>query len=357
VLRDSTDHTAVKRAAVTALVLSATLVLAALGIATGWMAPRLKEHGALIEGGLRLACAMGALWLGIWLFGRLDRTITLEVDFRDQQPTPDFLHLQRLQSGAASSFTDVDHGVVATFVELVTSPERYRSRVAETINLDGRSLQQSVLVEFALPRISPGYEFLYLPLLHPFKGELVDDFHLRDANDGSLPDLSHEETTQLASAGLRLLIAEAAATSGQGGDIDIDKSVRDIELALLQVLAARGPVTADELKPRINTFVGELVERLGADSHDHSIQRLTRYVRALSHAYPIVAVIPASRIVGNRLLLKYARAILPTSQKGSGTRGLVRLGLGLRPNQVFLPAGLAFTGQSYHLRVNGPDGT
>lgn len=263
---------------------------------------------------------------------------------------------------------------VTTFAELIMSPAKHRVRVAETIDLEGHLMVQRVTVEFDLPRGWEQAKFLYVPVLHPAKGELVDNFHLRDAGDNSLADLSYEETTRLAAAGLRLLMAFGYQTALAARGIGVeeagewpDAASRASEKELLTLLAMRGHVELEPMRRTLNELLGPLeVDELTRD-------RLTRYVLELCGAYPIVAVVDPGTVTGGRVLIKYERTLMPSSltavddpdaagrraranaRRAKHWRGLARIGLGLRPSQVAIPVTLALTASSYHLRLNAPD--
>jgi hypothetical protein len=73
-------------------------------------------------------------------------------------------------------------------------------------------------------------------------------------------------------------------------------------------------------------------------------------------SYPIVAVIPMDSVIGRRVLVRYARTVIPSAER-HGWRGRARSVLGLPPDQIRLPISLALTCGSYHLRVTGPPDT
>jgi hypothetical protein len=344
------------------------------------------EFGDWYEGLGRAGCLLLAVALGYVIFRRLRNTLRRERDHTPDPPSqPSINWLQKLQVSAANRLeTTYDEDAVRTFVALITEPTRHRSRVAESITLEERVITQHVSVEFALPRIDPCHTARYLPLLAPMKGQLVDNFRLTDAAGKSLVDLSFDETTKLAAAGLRLLLlqaldlgcadpecAEADADSGQptpsraqesqrataAMSARVDTELRGIELSLLGQLARRGAVSQEDAAREIDAafaLVPGLLTDLGRE-------QVREYVLPLSVAYPIVAVVPTDAVVADRTLLHYERALIPASlnERGSGPfrgwhRGLLRIGLGIKPFQISLPVLLASTAASYHLRLNGP---
>jgi hypothetical protein len=347
---------------------------------------------------LRLACLALASTLGIAILLRVLRVVR-ENDYpRFHVPQPNNRRLRERQRAGIDLLINA-RGAVVSFVEMIVSPERYRPRVVETIDFEARIIRQSVSVEFLTPdiaRIEPPRtalgkaeaggpavsvglrdKFLYIPILQPFKGELVDNFQLRDAGGTSVVDLTNEETIRLAAAGLRFLVREAVRSAGGMLDDNIDAQ----EFLLLSLIARRG---REGPRPRISAnsgkrigsarpfarsgkeisghgpveqLVTEIVKtNLGLTETTPERRRLERYVRALSNSYPIVAVVDRERLLDRRILMKYARSRIPTATRRSFV-GFVRMIFGLQPDEVHLYTDLALTAGSYHLRINGPIST
>lgn len=338
--------------------LPATLAIALLltGAVGGW-SERLGLPDNRSEGFVRVGALLGALVVGVWLFSRSRNQALAESSTGQRPPSemaPERLELPKLvalQTEAASLVEDARH-TVALFADMVADPERYRTRVSETIDVEGRIVRQTVSTEFRLRGIEKVDPHLYIPVLQPSKGELIDHFHIRDGSDTFLVDLTYAETIRLAAAGLRLLVLQAAEHEGRPPSV-LSDDVRAGELALLDLIARRGPM--DET--RTEQLLTEAVEGLRAHlTNDVARERMRRYVLKMSMSYPIVAVLPSESLVDGRALLRYSRTVVPVSHR-PGWRGTLRLGLGLRPYQVALPVTLAFTTGSYHMRVNGPPGT
>jgi hypothetical protein len=292
--------------------------------------------------------AAAGVVLGVFALVLVSRYKPAEAPSNGHIFQPDVDWLFDLRNDAAKQRFNRESGALISFVEPLVNPARCRSRVVETIDLDGRCMRQRVTVEFSLPDGIVGDHELYLPVVHPPKGDLIDNFNLSDASDESLTNLSYEETTRLAALGLRsLLIRVTNVPYGQW------TTTREAEVILLGILAKRGPLTEGFADEKIEQGL-KMVE--GLDQVPPTSKDLLRnYIRALSASYPIVAVVPAGLIVSNRVLLKYERSIMPQS-RAPGKESKVRLGLGLLPHKVDLPIDLPLTAGSYHLRVNGPIG-
>jgi hypothetical protein len=324
-------------AALIGLAALASLFFTAL---SGWLVPR---HSALTEGLARgaailLAIALTGLALRV-LLGVSPARVPPEPAYQ-----PDIEWLAQLQE-VITAPTYAHHGALVAFIELVTNPADFRSRVAETIDLEGRGIHQRVSVEFVLPVDDIDSKHFFLPVLTPIKGDLVDNFRLFDGNGGSLTNLSYQESMELAAVGLRVLLT--AATKKQYREW----STRTLsaELIMLELIARRGPSDIKAVKATIKHALKLLERKASRDAKE----LITTYLVSLSVSYPIVAVVPKNLVVLNRVLLRYEQTIIPSSQT-AGLSGKFRIGIGVRPSQVTIPVDLAMTAASYHLRINGP---
>lgn len=258
---------------------------------------------------------------------------------------PDIDWLARLQEEISAPSFEYQPGALIAFIELITSPAEYRSRVAETIDLEGRGIHKRVSVEFVLPDSDLDNEYFYLPVLRPVKGDLVDNFRLIDGPGGSLTNMSYLETVQLAAIGLRALLIIATGTQYS----QWATRTRTAELILLELIARRGPSPARSIRTSIKRGLKLLEGRPNRDAKD----LIRAYLSSLTTSYPIVAVVPKNLVVMNRVLLRYEQIVMPSSQS-VGLSGKLRIGIGVHPSQVILPLDLAMTAGSYHLRINGP---
>ena len=323
------------------------------------------RHGNLYEGLARLACGLVAVYLGWKVFGRLRSRLGASTDRgpRKPPPQPSTNLIMRLQTSAAPDLDTVYHKeAVLAFVKLIIDPVSYRSRVAESSTLEERVVTQHVSVEFSLPPIPATPPAVYVPLLMPLKGQLLDNFRLTDASGTSLPDLSFEDTTRLAAAGLHLLLTSALETGTDPGAMPgasaIAATARDaakmsslygLGINLLNQIARRGAVAQSEAAQ----FIDDALDTTTLSLTKAGKSLIREYALALSVAYPVVAVVPAGSIVGGVLLLKYERAVIPASLHEKG-RGMLRVALGIKPFQIAVPLQLGATAASYHLRLNGP---
>jgi len=400
------------------------VVLLLAAIATGWIDRDPTHDQRVLEGAVRATCGFFALVVFYFMLRGLrdkDRSSN-----RSEDPIyePDLIWLTDLQEATADSsvegkpgrvFTEDDYGVITTFINLLTEPADYRSRVVESIELDGESIRQRVSVEYMLPDVELGNSSAVLiPVMSPRKDELVDKFDLRDANGGSLVDLSYEETTRLAAVGLRMLLrgtldflngtsdgptlgAPTPVPASDGKASQQAQSEEQLEnhliLAVLEVLAARGrippevaaavgkPTTQEEGDPTLSTpdkvqsvetallaiiakrgstdaktvdaQIEKVLNRLPGAQSAGDMALLRRYVKNLASAYPIVAATPRSSIVGRRVLIKYERTLI-SPPRAKSWKDPVRIALGLRPSQVTVPLDLSLAAKSYHLHVNSP---
>lgn len=278
-----------------------------------------------------------------WIAYHIDwrKLIANNTNKADPPFQPDERSLAELQRGVNLDSLALDTKGLVTFIELMTDPARYRTRVSETVDLAERQITQQVSIELSIPHAALSAKYLYLPILMPLKGELLDNFRLYNSSGTSLPNLSYVETTHLIAAGLRFLLAADKTASAETVAVD--------EIVLLGPVARRGVIKPTEADKEIE----ERLNALKIDISDVTYARLLTYLSALSASYPIVVVLPPSSSIAGRILVKYERSIIPVSER-KGLEGKLRLALGIRPHQVAIPVNLAFTSASYHLRLNGP---
>lgn len=312
---------------------------------SGWLAHLEHDHNPRTEAAVRLVCLVVALVCGTTAYRIRRAALLAEKPSSVLVSQPGMLWLADLQKSVASGALQHDYAAISSFIELITNPARHRSRVVENIDFKDRAIQQYVSVEVTLPNVASDERSptLYLPVLQPIKGELIDKFALTDAAGSRLTNLSYEETTRLAALALRILLLDATGSFELGDDEKIT------ELALLDIVARRGKTSASATE----ATVSNALKTLGTVDHDERTERLKSYLLSLSLAYPIVAVVPRALVVANRLLLRYERTIIPVSEH-KGWHGDLRLGFGIRPNQVAIAPVLALTSGSYHLLINCP---
>jgi hypothetical protein len=266
----------------------------------------------------------------------------------DQAFTPDESWLADLQTHIESDMQALDRRGIIAFIDLLVNPARYRVRVAENVDFAERGLRQQVTVEFGLPPFALEAKYLYLPVLLPIKGELLDNFRLYDASGKSLANLSYEETTRLAAVGLTYLLSAYEPTNA--GEESHDSSATAIDqIVLLGPVAKRGRINLADTQSDID----ERLNALRTKVSDSTRERLRAYLQLLTATYPIVVIVSPASTTAGRLLVTYEVTLIPRSER-NGLEGKLRLALGLRPHQIAIPVDLAYSAQSYHLRINGP---
>lgn len=297
-----------------------------------------------------------AIIAAIAVIGQLFRSSLHELENSNGPAVPDSI-FQPDRSWLRDRLKDIygrpnDTSAAQAFVELIIDPARYRTRVIETIGLDGRSIVQEVSVEFALPVEIDGAPYAYLPVLLPIKGELVDNFSVYDNSGNSLPNLSYDETTVLVAMGIQSLLEEAASASGSGSnDSTVIKNMPLDCIDLLELPARRDSVDRATVMDKLESLIQNL--RTTTTLQDDVETRLRTYLTSLSFTYPLVILASESAIATRRVMIKYKRVILQATER-KVFRAKLRLLLGMTPHQLAIPTNLAVTAASYHLRVNGP---
>lgn len=316
------------------------LVSLSFAAVTGWLTPRFS---VVVEGSTRGVLAAIAVALGFTALRVLMKQAPPKPKaVRPYQPDVDWL--ARLQKTISEPRLECEPGALVAFIDLITEPSDYRSRVVETIDLDGHNINKRVSIEFVLPSNVAGCKSLYLPILQPTMGDLVDNFRLTDGSGSSVTNLSYLETVELAAIGLRALLLSAT-----GKPYREWVSTRAAELVLLELIARRHPSDVKSVESNIKKGL----KRLEGTVTNEAKAVIGAYLRSLCAGYPIVAAVPRDLVVSNRILLRYERTVIPAAHS-AGFMGKVRVGLGVRPSQITIPVDLAMTAGSYHLRINGP---
>jgi hypothetical protein len=290
-------------------------------------------------------------------------------------------------------FGGIEPAAMTAFLGMLHNPAAYRARTTETIRLDGTAIRQHVRLELVTSEMQglrakqrhsaaanepSGSESsndepmtIYIPIIRPLKGELVDELSIADSTGAGVSYLSYEETIQLCSAVLRLLVDHALGItkepSRQGAVLTAQQVKQQAaEVALLRIIATRGQPDGGETQEIIDAAIAQIKgnpSTLGPESKgaSHPVQdvdeelawrRLRHFVQVLSVAYPVVASlsIPGGT---TRVMIEYDR-VLPVRARILRWRDRLRLTLGLRPLQATIPLDLAYQTDSYHLRVHGP---
>jgi hypothetical protein len=378
------------------------LALLALSAASSW---RPQSMAASSEAKLRVAAVTGAILLAIaTLITSVKRRSKIAARSRrnyqiSPYPDPDFL--AACQSEAAQRLNQ-SRIAVPLLVEMILSPSEYRMRTVEVISLDGRSIKQHVSLIFSFTDTRPflfnstdtveesvggnGHraehtldqpesgrqipQLLYVPVLVPRKGDLIDQLEITRSDGRAAVSLSYEQSLRVISLGLRYLLVAALTEPGhEHPDFD-NANFRKAELILLRLIARRGPVDrqGDEWKgvKRIVDdtlrFLGELFplhesdgsagatqgEQANKQRRTEALGHLRDYVLKLVQGYPIIVSLPNDQQPRRRL--QFERTIVPAPRKTAR----LRLWLGLRPDRVEIPINLGFETESYHLEVVGP---
>lgn len=407
------------------------LLLLGLAASQNWFH---VKHTFITEGQIRLAALSAAVLtmilvaiLSVWRHARDE--LPSPTDYQIQ-PLLDPDILATTQKAAAQHLSH-SKMAIPLLVDMILSPSKYRMRIIESISLVGRSIKQQVKLEFTfsdvrsfltsslsnkaaeisegdgavvlerphlatpgnvrtaeitarsntLKRLEDGLEhdrevpeLIYVPVLVPLKGELIDYLQIYRSNGTVAASLSHTQSLRLLSLGLRYLLVAALVNPKNYVDLIKDSEFTDLlkdpkfieaELGLLQLISRRGPVDqyADALQraeggldqPLVNLDdILEELENLYKEAGVPDVERtrgladVRRYVEKLVYCYPIIVDLPNN--AQPRRHLQYERVIVP---RPLGTSRL-RLWLGLRPDRVQIPISLAFEADSYHLEVVGP---
>ena len=318
-------------------------MLIVLSMAGWWIQDLLRAEAPVLEAAFRIALTL----LGIILLVRGSRVVRdAEPSGTIAQPTPAWIEQRQKAAGRQleEKYRD-DTTPLNTFATAIITTSTLRSRVVETISLDtdGQSIRQHVSVEYV--RGSDAAIELDLPLIIAPKGDLIDNFSVTDSAGTALTTLSYEEGVELSAQALHILITALYPTLPA-------PDFSAIELDLLGVIATRGKISRTEVSTIWQEAAQKLRQLRPATTLDpDKLQRLEQYFRTLAVSYPIVTNVAI--IAGQeRVLIKYERTLIP--RELGGRRAKLRGLLGLSSFQIRIPLKLAFSTDSYHLRVEGP---
>ena len=301
---------------------------------------------------------------------------------------------------------------VPPLVEMILNPSYFRMRTVESISLASRNITQRVSIDFSFTDVrwllpsafgSPGDnsdsteqrtakipQFLYIPLLIPRKGKLMDRLEITRSDGRFTSALSYEQSLRVLSLGLRYLIIAALIRPKKKPHLDDpDAPVLNsaefhmAELKLLMQIARRGPIIREdsegnetkswkELKLQVEgqlKLIKDLCDKANPGEsledraeRDKAMRHVEDYVLMLAYSYPIIVALPNTDPQPRRRL-NYERIMVPVPEVDVDARHRFwlwqaiarrRLWLGLRPDNAQIPVNLAFNTDSYHLEVMAP---
>jgi hypothetical protein len=275
----------------------------------------------------------------------------------------------------------------------VLEPSELRQRISERYIPDLRTLTQEVTIEVKIPerlfsfgqgKASESGETagsILFPIMILPKGE-INDLDVYAEDNVRIPVLSYREYLQLAAGILRLFLREAfglasdqsLAQAPQPSTRSAESDVLHLEhRALCQIMkrAQANVKTNHRISPVSDEAVqiANLIESLQVIPERKVYLELAgALIRKLSMHYALVAATPAGR--DGRFVIRYYRTLIPElelapekneSEKAlersfERLKGWLRILLGTRPVSVTVVLDNAWTCQSYHVEVDGPEG-
>ena len=332
---------------------------------------------------------IGLLVLGVglvvrycWLVARLDYKRYPTGPWR--QPTSDLVSAA-IEFGNAvdNSLLNgrIDRVAAYDFARRFLSSSATRSRVAETITLNGDHVMRSSTIEFR-PEIANGTEgpvlifssnrssaLRYIPILRFNKGHLVGNLSITSASGEKLTTLAHSEYLILVGVCVSALLAAAVDRTSLSSDPAFLKKYTEVETILHSKCIAKGiPEAADVEKMSVDllTFLKEQFTLVSPDD----ARLLCNFVARAHAAYAIVisAEIPREQhaLFQYSYSEKLVTVVTPKAEKirdrlkkqnivdrlRDNTRDL----LGLDPVVLNIDASRTKKCSSYHLRVSAPPG-
>jgi hypothetical protein len=296
-------------------------------------------------------------------------------------------HAHKLQALAGKKHFSTT--MMQGFALAVIAPSELRQRVVETYTPTRRTLDQKVTVDVQVPSRYTGrrtagtgagsgsreVERIAFPVIIPPKGMLLDNLDIYDAEHKHVAALTYREYLLLASCTLRTLLLSAYKSQ----QLPPEAKTPEYQ-ALLAIIERNNPGSAREpTRHRPTQGADSAIDMLkGLEPtviDPESLRMAIRLVKELSGCYAIVASVPLPP--DGRFSLTYERSLIPelelTPEKhgelsrsnGWGRKmrgpwlnlkGQLRVLLGTRPVGVTVALDNAWTCQSFHVRVQVPQG-
>jgi hypothetical protein len=285
----------------------------------------------------------------------------------------------------------------------ILQPAELRERVAERYEPRNRTLQQEVAIEakisgrlYDLGRAAetgrPCMD-VYFPVLVIPKGSFNDNLTVLGADENRIPVLSYREYLQLAARLMRLFfyLAYDVKTDDQwrkviedASKLPLDHNVHHLEHRALCEIMRRTEANIDVRRLRGVSPVSQEADRLARHIEELPVptertvylRLAAALLRKMSQHYALVAATTSDE--DGRIFIKYQRTLIPELnlindelEAAAGKIALVFGGLygalkrgrawlrilfGARPVSVTVSLDNAWTCQSYHVRVDAPEG-
>ncbi|RSD10307.1 hypothetical protein [Amycolatopsis eburnea] len=255
------------------------------------------------------------------------------------------------------------------YIEAIVDPSRLRGRVVETVRPLNRTVRQKVAITLEVPK--GDQDDLYFPLMLPLKGELQDDLQI--SLDGSdVATLNHAEYLLLTVGGFFSQILDGLAGIQNHPVLDSPakaqhaRELRKLAEKGMNLIAVRARLSVIG-KTRLDQCVAgiESTARLfenGSEPAD-ALLRAAGLVKILAGHYAIVAVVPGTPRRKSRRIITYERYQIPSLKRSpmwnvpAWLKDRLAALIGSRPIYLRLELHNAATAKSYHLLVEGPEGT
>lgn len=379
-------------------VASASLAFAAFG---GWW-HELSRHQRTLVHGLLLGVAVALyLWHGL-RWSSIRRTMYRRPPRGDTNEGWDSESLisavRRLTEMTREEVDDSEARRIKDFVRISNMPSLGRARIVESVELQENHIVKTVRAEYRLDSIEDvdnGY--FYVPLLRPSKGQLLNNFELRDNSGASMMTLPYGETVRLLTRAIHLLsqaslealnlsnesaaqaeldyLSRAILPPGNGQSVTPHRSGPSSRLVTREPdpseTSARDLPEGSQMASSTAAAGAETGTSLPKDQvrsarPEVTAEFLEKFVSQLQGVYPIVAIVPAELIVSSAdhrfVLLEYSYTVpvtrrIATSEGASDRLKSVLRTITMTPGaQVVVDASKSLRSESYHLRVSSPPG-
>ncbi|MCD9876761.1 hypothetical protein [Streptomyces guryensis] len=364
----------------TALIALLVVALFPFGATYGWHAVTLKVVASM------------AIFLLVCIAGRryeLRKVKSTVVARNSYHAVPD--RQARVLQNVAGRIQPLDAFQAMVFALSIVQPSELRQRIDETYISDQRTLRQSVTIDFRVPselrekreedlrkkhrgldEDQPPDPWIFVPFTLARKGVYLDNFKVCNGDGQALSVLSYRESLLLSASALRVLIHQALNIDN--ADQALPEDVAEAERLALSAIIERNNPDVEKAEGGIKSVTAEEARialwKMQNIADASSRNLLVLLVEKLASNYPLVASMPLS--ADGRAIIRYEQTIIPkldlvpekvTSRLGARAaelkrwlKGALRVLLGSRPASLTVSLDNAHTCQSFHVRVQSPEG-
>lgn len=250
------------------------------------------------------------------------------------------------------------------FVEALIHPTSIFTRISERVTSYHRSVASRASITLSIAASVDGTEKVdfVVPLLAPRKGQVQDGLRLLDGDGKRISTLPSTLQRVFCAAIVRYLVWE----SGDASYLRYIDEDSGLEKRVWGLLAGDNPAPSAV----IDAVVADVLVLPSEENGEEPLKYAGEVIRTLAQYNPICVVIGTEELLKGKWPYQFRFTVerrsipriqdAPNSPAGStwfDTLDSLRLALGVRLNRIYYPLTFAYRTRSYHLEVEGPEGT